>query len=65
MYVVEDFSIHVDDLIILRGIFAQLISQDYDIHILQKAHNQIDNMVHMAKTFRVMLNPDMLDDPDE
>jgi len=65
MYVVEDFSLHVDDLIILRGIFAQLISQGYDVHILQKAHNQIDNMVHMAKTFRAMLNPDLPDESGE
>ncbi len=57
MYVVQDFSMHVDELIILREIFASLISQGYGFPILKKAHDQTDNMVHMAKTFRVMMNP--------
>ena len=61
MYVVQDFSVHVDDLIILREIFASLINQGYDFPVLKKAHNQTDNMVHMAKTFRAMLNPGQQD----
>ena len=61
MYVVKDFSLHVADLATLRGIFANLIRQGYDVHMLQKAHAQIDNMIHMAKTFRAMMNPDLLD----
>ena len=65
MYVVRDFSLHVADLVILRDIFSNLIQQGYDIHLLQKAHSQIDNMIHMAKTFRAMMNPGLRDSSEE
>jgi len=65
MYVVQDFSLHVDDLIILRKIFAELINDGYDFHILKKAHDCTDNMVHMAKTFRAMLNPGLPDSSED
>lgn len=61
MYVVQDFSKHVGDLIILREIFASLIRQGFNFPILKKAHYQTDNIIHMAGTFRAMLNPDEQD----
>ena len=65
MYVIEDFSIHVADIIILRGIFTKLMKEGYGHQMLPKACDQLDNMIHMARTFRAMLNPGIPDSSEE
>ena len=65
MYVVRDFSLHVNDLVILREIFRKLIDDDYGVHMLQKAYSQVENMLYMSKTFRIMMNPDLSNAEDE
>jgi len=58
MYVVKDFSVNVDDLILLHELFGKLISDGLSIHILSKAQNQIDNIIYMSNTFRAMIHKD-------
>ena len=58
MYIVRDFSIHVEDLIILHQLFGKLICDGLSVHILSKAQNQIDNIIYMANTFRSMIHKD-------
>lgn len=56
MFVVRDFSIHVDELFILRDLFSQLIAQGHNIPMMKKAHYRVDHMIHMAKTFRALMH---------
>ena len=58
MYVVRDFSVNVEDLIILHQLFAKLITDGLSIHILSKAQNQIDDIIYMTDTFRAMIHKD-------
>lgn len=58
MYVVRDFSVNVEDLIILYQLFGKLINDGLSIHILSKAQNKIDNIIYMSNTFRAMIHKD-------
>jgi len=58
MYVVRDFSVNVEDLILLHQLFGKLISDGLSIHILSKAQNQIDDIIFMTDTFRAMIHND-------
>ena len=42
MYVIKDFSVHVDDLILLRELFGRLITDGFSVLVLQKAQYRID-----------------------
>ncbi|GAB2767710.1 hypothetical protein GCM10027275_07690 [Rhabdobacter roseus] len=65
MYVVRDFSIHVEDLFVLRALFSQLIQQGYSVNILKKAHYRVDHLIHMARTFRAMLHKEEIISEDD
>ncbi|CAG4991382.1 hypothetical protein DYBT9275_00738 [Dyadobacter sp. CECT 9275] len=54
MFVVEDFSQHTDELLILKDIFLMLISQGYSSFIFRKAYDQVENLIYMSGTFRAM-----------
>lgn len=56
MFVVRDFSIHVEELFILRDIFSQLIQQGHSTPLMKKAHYRVDNIIHMAHTFRALMH---------
>lgn len=56
MFVVQDFSLHVRELFILKELFAQLILHGANVPLMKKAHFQVDSMIHMAHTFRAMLH---------
>lgn len=59
MYIVRDFSIHVDDLILLRELFGRLIRDGLSVDVLQKAQYRLDNIISMASTFRAMIHKDL------
>lgn len=59
MYVVRDFSINVNDLILLHQLFDRLIVDGLSVSVLQKAQFQIDNIIYMADTFRAMIHKDL------
>jgi len=61
MYVVEDFSQHIDDLAYLREMFRQLINEGHNPEILKKAHYKVDSILHMAKTLRAVIHKDAPD----
>nr|WP_295933552.1 hypothetical protein [uncultured Dyadobacter sp.] len=61
MYVVEDFSQHIDDLVFLREMFMQLINEGHNPEILKKAHYKVDSILHMAKTLRAVIHRDAPD----
>mgnify|MGYP000294742732 CR=1 FL=1 len=56
MFVVRDFSIHVEELFILKDLFSQLIQQGQNVAMMKKAHYRIDHMIHMARTFRALMH---------
>ena len=58
MFVVHDFSIHVDELYILRQLLAQLIQQGQNVAMMKKAHYRVDHILHMAQTFRALMHND-------
>lgn len=58
MFIVHDFSIHVDELYMLRELFTQLIQQGQNVAMMKKAHYRVDHILHMAQTFRVLMHSD-------
>ena len=56
MFIVHDFSIHVDELYILRELLAQLIRQGQNVAMMKKAHYRVDHILHMAHTFRALMH---------
>lgn len=54
MYVVEDFSVRVDDLLQLAGALQELLNQGYNYKLFHAAKSQVEQMIHMAPTFRAM-----------
>lgn len=58
MFVVHDFSIHMDELRILRDLLAQLIQQGQNVAMMKKAHYRVDHILHMAHTFRALMHSD-------
>lgn len=58
MFIVRDFSIHVQELLMLRDILAQLIQLGQNISMLKKAHYRVDHILRMAHTFRALMHSD-------
>ncbi len=56
MFVVNDFSLHVEELHLLRELFVQLIKQGYSPATLKKAHYRVDDLIHMARTLRAVMH---------
>jgi len=56
MFVVRDFSIHVDELFMLRDLLAQLIQQGQNLPMMKKAHYRVDHILRMAHTFRALMH---------
>lgn len=61
MYIVEDFSVNIDQLFYLREIFARLVQEGLNADILRKAHYRVDSILHMAKTLRAVIHKDLAD----
>lgn len=61
MYVVEDFSVNIDDLLYLKEIFSQLLNEGYSTDLLIKAHYRVDSIILMAKTLRAVIHNDLAD----
>lgn len=61
MYVVEDFSVNIDDLLYLKQIFSQLLNEGYSPDLLTKAHYRVDSIILMAKTLRAVIHNDLAD----
>jgi hypothetical protein len=59
MYIVKDFSVHVEELFILRQLFGQLIESGQNIRQMKKAQYRVDNLIHMARTFRAMMHKEL------
>lgn len=64
MYVVEDFSVNVKELVLLRDMFARMVREYEQNSIFRKAHYQLDSIALMAKTLRAAIHND-LDRTDE
>lgn len=56
MFVVRDFSIHVNELFMLRDLLAQLIGQEQNVAMMKKAHYRVDHILHMAHTLRALMH---------
>jgi hypothetical protein len=54
MYVVEDFSVRVDDLLQLANAMRELLRQGYSYKVFSAAKSKVEQMIHMAPTFRAM-----------
>lgn len=52
MYVVRDFSIHVEEMCMLSSSFAQVIRDGSNIHQMAKAKNRVDDLIYMSDTLR-------------
>lgn len=65
MFVVEDFSIHVRELFILKELFAQLIRHGSNTTLMKKAHYRVDSIIQMAHTFRALLHHEETSLPGE
>jgi hypothetical protein len=61
-YVVNDFSVNIEEMYMLSNSFSKMIEQGYSIHLLSQAKNRIDNVIHMAGTFRALFGKKQ---PDE
>jgi len=61
MYIVEDFSVNIDQLLYLREIFARLVREGLNADILKKAHYRVDSILRMAKTLRAVIHNDLAD----
>ncbi|WP_247233818.1 hypothetical protein [Telluribacter sp. SYSU D00476] len=59
MYIVQDFSVHVDELFALREMFGQLIEAGQNVRLMKKAQYRVDNLIHMARTFRAMMHKEL------
>ncbi len=64
MFVVRDFSIHVDELFMLRDLLSQLIQQGQNLAMMKKAHYRVDHILRMVHTFRALMhkNDPLLED---
>ena len=61
MYIVEDFSQNIDDLVFLREMFVQLINEGHNPELLKKAHYKVDTIHHKSKTLRAVIHKDAPD----
>ncbi|GGC01662.1 hypothetical protein [Dyadobacter sediminis] len=61
MYIVEDFSVNIDQLFCLREIFARLVREGLNAEVLKKAHYRVDSILRMAKTLRAVIYNDLAD----
>jgi hypothetical protein len=65
MYIIKDFSRNVNDMILLHQLFDKLISDGLRVNILQKAQFQINHIIYMADTFRIMIHKDLADQVED
>ncbi|KAA6430361.1 hypothetical protein FEM33_25490 [Dyadobacter flavalbus] len=61
MYIVEDFSVNIDQLFYLREIFARLVHEGLNAGVLKKAHYRVDSILRMARTLRAVIHNDLAD----
>ena len=61
MYVIEDFSVHQNELILLRDLFGRMVQEGDGKDIFRQAHYRLDSIVHMAKTLRAVIHKDIQD----
>lgn len=59
MFVVRDFSVHVDELFALRELFGRLIEDGHNMRQMKKAQYRVDHLIHMARTFRAMMHKEL------
>ncbi|MFN8343862.1 MAG: hypothetical protein U0X91_02600 [Spirosomataceae bacterium] len=53
-YVVNDFSVNVEEMYYLSDSFSKMIESGYNIHLLSQARNRVDNLIRMSSTFRAL-----------
>lgn len=53
-YVVNDFSVNVEEMCYLSSSLSKMIESGYNIHLLSQARNRVDNMIPMCGTFRAL-----------
>jgi hypothetical protein len=53
-YVVNDFSVNVEEMCYLSSSFSKMIESGYNIHLLSQAKNRVDNIIQMSGTFRAL-----------
>lgn len=53
-FVVNDFSVNVEEMYMLSASFGKLLEQEVNIHVLSQAKNRVDHVIHMAGTFRAL-----------
>jgi hypothetical protein len=53
-YVVNDFSVNVEEMCYLSSSLSKMIESGYNIHLLSQARNCVDAMIQMSGTFRAL-----------
>lgn len=53
-YVVNDFSVNVEEMCYLSSSFSKMIESGYNIHLLSQAKNRVDHIIQMSGTFRAL-----------
>ncbi len=53
-YVVNDFSVNVEEMCYLSSSLSKMIESGYNIHLMSQARNRVDNMIPMCGTFRAL-----------
>ncbi|MCU0341438.1 MAG: hypothetical protein MUE30_16285 [Spirosomaceae bacterium] len=53
-YVVNNFSVNVEEMCMLSASLSQMIEAGYNVHILSQAKNRVDNLILMSGTFRAL-----------
>jgi len=53
-YVVNDFSVNVEEMYILSSSLSNMIESGCNVHLLSQAKNRVDNLIHMSGTFRAL-----------
>lgn len=64
-YVVNNFSVNVEEMCILSSSLSKMIDAGYNIHLLSQAKNRVDSMIHMSSTFRALFRKKESDETKE
>lgn len=61
-YVVNDFSVNVEDMYILSASLRNMIVSGCNVHLLSQAKNRVDNLIYMSGTFRALFGKKTLEE---
>ena len=63
-YVVENFSVNVEEMCMLSDTLGKMIAEGYNVQILGQAKNKVDNLIYMSGTFRALFGKKHVESED-